>query len=84
MIPWNQRTGYLKISRFGKDRAWEWYDWLINEWIPAQPDYKECMRLFIGMKFNPTPFILVLRFGRYWITKWYAISKSKGAPGDEL
>lgn len=51
-----------KVSEFGStDKANDdWYDYLINEWIPGQPDFKELMDLFIECGFNPFSFLILL------------------------
>ena len=34
-----------------------WYSWLINDWIPNEPDSEELMKLFIGCGFNVAVFV---------------------------
>jgi hypothetical protein len=73
LILWNDRNPKLKPPRdFGYDRATDapgnwaacdrWYSYLINEWIPGQPDWKELMGLFIGEAlFEPLKFVQLLK-----------------------
>lgn len=66
MIDWEQRTLKMrKVSSFNTVN--NFYDYIINEWIPAQPDYPELMRLFIGMRFNLLPWFFVVKFKRNWM-----------------
>lgn len=72
IIPWESRKirptkPSVYIQRYNYVRYEQWYDYLINRWILDQPDAVQLMRLFIGMNFNPLPFILVVRWGRDWI-----------------
>lgn len=41
----------------------EWYSWVINEWIPGQPDYKDLMNLMILLDLDIRAFIYAL-YGR--------------------
>jgi hypothetical protein len=73
MIPWESRDPKMKVpTQFGfnpdsavarRVLAMEaWYDYLINEWIPGQPDYKELMAYFIGpAKYDPLLFVVGIK-----------------------
>lgn len=51
----------FKIPPAGPSRPFtnddEVYTWIINEWIPKQPDSEELMRLFICCVFNMKTFL---------------------------
>lgn len=38
----------------------KWYDWLINEWIPNEPDAAELMKLFLDCGCNAAVFIALV------------------------
>lgn len=61
MIPYVQREPKLEKINSDNWRAKDaWYDHLINEWIPNQPDSEELIDLFIDCKFDPLAFLCIL------------------------
>ena len=70
MIPYKERTTKLKPPKeFGGtpypniQTCDRWYSYLINDWIPNQPDFSELMKLFVECDFDPMPFVKKLVVG---------------------
>lgn len=38
----------------------ELYDWMVNDWIPSQPDSSDLIALFIRLKFCLNEFIITV------------------------
>jgi hypothetical protein len=83
VIPYKEREVKLKRpSDFASPQGQTiqgcdaWYSYMINDWIPGQPDAGELMALFIACDFQPLPFIEKL-------TGKQIDSFSKGEKGDE-
>lgn len=59
IIPYKQRL--YKWPSKGPNRSFsnddELYSWMINDWIPKQPDSNQLMVLFIRLKFSLREFI---------------------------
>jgi len=81
MLQWKDRIGYRKVASFTNND--EWYSWLINDWIPNQPDSRILMRLFIGMGFNPAAWLCVVRWRKDWITKYREFADRRASAGKE-
>lgn len=78
MLDWKDRIGYIK-QKDHPGGIHGHYSWLINEWIPNQPDADILMRLFIGMRFHPFLWLCVVRWKRNWIDKAAGIIEKKKA-----
>jgi len=61
MLDYSKRDPKLiHPSKFKGNTIDEWYIYLINDWIPNQPDFEELMSLFIDCGFRPAAFMCLV------------------------